>query len=584
MSEPATSAASPESRVSGKARVALLYLALTVLLAYPLSVRPGRLATPGDPDTDLFMWTLAWDTHALVTRPLSIFDANIFHPYRNTLAYSENLIGSAPFAAPVLWLTGNPLLALNFVALLSVVLCGLGAYVLARRVGVGTPGAVLCGMVFAFAPPRFFRLGQLHLTTVQWVPFCLASLHTYLDQGRARDLRLAVGFFALQALTSGHGAVFLTVSIVLLTLLRAVTGEPVAITRRLRDAGIPVVLLTVLVALVFLPYRSAQVDMGLKRILVDWEATPQSFLASSTHVHAWVLSLVPNARIQEKASGILFPGYLPILLAIAALIRRGPRQAAPTPAAGLASAPRALDRLRGWLAARRRDAVAFYGVLTLVAVWLSAPGPVGLWPLVYWLPGLNFVRVPARFMILATLGLAVLAGFGFERLTARLRTRWRCTAAVLTGVLLVAEFNAIPFYTRRYRVQIPAVDRWLAGRPKPFVVAELPVWDYSRLQSTYMLHTMAHWQRTVHGYSGWLPELHKRLYADMRRFPDETSLRKLSDLGVTYVVVHTDYYRPGEWPAVEPRFKKFSGWLTLEFAEGAGRVYALRPPPGGAPP
>ena len=81
-------------------------------------------------------------------------------PFNNTLAYSENLIGSTPFAAPILWLTGNPILALNVVALSSVVLCGLGAYVLGRRVGLPVAAALVCGLVFAFAPTRFFRIGH----------------------------------------------------------------------------------------------------------------------------------------------------------------------------------------------------------------------------------------------------------------------------------------------------------------------------------------------------------------------------------------------------------------------------------------
>ena len=138
------------------------------------------------------MWTLAWNTHAFVHQPLSIFDANIFYPQRNSLAFSENLIGSALFAAPVLWLTGNPVLAVNVVSLLSVVLCGLGAYVLGRRVGLSPAAAVLAGLIFAFSPPRFLRFSQIHLTVVQWIPFALASLHAYLDGGRRRDLLLAI--------------------------------------------------------------------------------------------------------------------------------------------------------------------------------------------------------------------------------------------------------------------------------------------------------------------------------------------------------------------------------------------------------
>jgi len=98
-------------------------------------LHPARVLPAVGSDSDLFMWTLAWDAHAFVHQPLSIFDANIFFPNRGTLAYSENLIGSAFFAAPILWLTGNPVLAFNVISLLSCVLCGLGAYVLGRRVG-----------------------------------------------------------------------------------------------------------------------------------------------------------------------------------------------------------------------------------------------------------------------------------------------------------------------------------------------------------------------------------------------------------------------------------------------------------------
>ena len=38
-------------------------------------------------------------------------------------------------------ITGNPVLAMNLTALLTVVLCGTGTYMLARRVGVGRAGA-----------------------------------------------------------------------------------------------------------------------------------------------------------------------------------------------------------------------------------------------------------------------------------------------------------------------------------------------------------------------------------------------------------------------------------------------------------
>src|SRR5207247_11075301 len=125
-----TGSAEGGGRVPGKCRAAALYLLLTLLLTYPLCLKPDRTVLAHYPDDELLMWVLAWDAHAFLHQPLSIFDANIFYPQRRTLAYSENLIGSAFFAAPVLWATANPVLALNLVALLACVLCGLGGYVL----------------------------------------------------------------------------------------------------------------------------------------------------------------------------------------------------------------------------------------------------------------------------------------------------------------------------------------------------------------------------------------------------------------------------------------------------------------------
>src|SRR5918993_2373599 len=186
-----------------------VFALLTIVFTYPLSVRPASVMLDDQPDFHLFLWTLGWTAHALASNPLGLLDANIFHPLKLTFAFSENLLGSGLIVAPIIWLTGNPVLAANMVSLTSVLLCGLGAFVLARRLGLTVAAAYICGIVFAFSPPRFFRLGQLHLTAVQWMPFAMAYLHTYLEEARPRALKIAVAFFTLQALASGHGAVYL---------------------------------------------------------------------------------------------------------------------------------------------------------------------------------------------------------------------------------------------------------------------------------------------------------------------------------------------------------------------------------------
>jgi hypothetical protein len=295
----------------------LLFTLLTIGLTYPLSFHASTRVVADDPDGHLFIWTLAWNTHAFTHQPLSIFDANIFYPQQRTLAYSENLLGAAIFAAPVIWLTDNPVLAMNVVALLSCVLCGLGAYVLAQRMGLGTEAAIVCGVIFAFSPARFFRLSQIHLTTVQWIPFALASLHGYFNGGGKLQLWLAAVFVILQVTTSGHGAVFVGIACGGYLLWQLLVRRTPALKGLIREAAIPSAVVLAISMLTFFPYILVQREMGLKRSLVDWAPTPESFLASPTHLHAWILSQAAPDVI-PKASGFLFPGYLPLVLALLA--------------------------------------------------------------------------------------------------------------------------------------------------------------------------------------------------------------------------------------------------------------------------
>jgi hypothetical protein len=225
----------------------------------------------------------------------------------------------------------------------------------------------------------------------------------------------------------------------------------------------------------------------------------------------------------------------------------------------------------------RRSPTAFYLLLTLVCVSLST-GASGPWRFVYWLPGFNFIRAPSRFMVPALLGVAVLAGIGVDRISSRLSSPGRILAAVIIGALLLMEFEAVPYRGVPYELTIPAADVWVAQQSKPFAVAEVPVTTSARYHSNYMLHSMAHWQKTVHGFSGIVPPLHEELYDQLRSFPSEESLRNLARLDVTYVIVHGSWFPPEERSEVEMRLAAFTSWLKLEYQDPDSRVYSVRRP------
>jgi hypothetical protein len=634
--------------------VFLLSSAILFLLAYPMTIQLGSAVFPQGADTDLFLWIFGWDAHAALHNPLSIFEANIYHPHRYTLAYSENMIGSALLVAPIVWATGNVVLALNLVQLLSVPLCAAGAYLLGRRIGLGARGALVAAMVFAFAAPRFFRIAQPHLTTVQWVPFCLAFVHQYFETGRPRDLRWALAFFTFQTLTSGHGGVFAALAIALFLAWRFALGEPLTPARRFRDVGIVGALLLAFNIVLLLPYRVVQQEMGLRRSLgeaVTFSPNFESFLASPGFIDTWLVariaSLFDDPELTDRAKAVLFPGFIPLglgAIGVWSVLRRSTRAHVRPPnlawrrvswvieagfLAALALAITALaggpfrirygstvivsvrDLTRVWLIAGafaalrlglqrwvpldlpgrirrlaagipdgarnlRNNALAFYILLGIVSIWLALGPPFGLYTLVHDWPGFSFIRVPTRLTILTVLAVALLAGAGVERMTRALPVPWQSVTVALCITLFVAEIAAFPLGTETYTTNIPALDRWLATQNKPFVVAEVPAEE--RWQSAYMIHSMAHWQKTIHGYSGIRPPLNQELFDVLLNFPDKDSLTRLLDVGVTHLIVHTDYYPPEKWREVESQLPAFSDWLTLLHAEEGGRVYSLRRP------
>jgi hypothetical protein len=632
------------------ALVASAFVVLAVAMTHPLGTHPGSRALDQGPDTRLFLWTVGWDLHALATPGQPLFDANIFFPARHTLAYSENLVGLALLAAPVRALGGDLLLSLNVASLVSLVLCGLGAFVLGRQLGLGLLSSVLAGLVFAFAPPRLMRLGQPHQLAVQWIPFCLAFVHRYLGTGRRRALTLAAVFFVLQALTSGHGALFLTLALGLLVAWRGLSGEGRGAARTL-DVGVALVAVAVAASALLYPYAEVRAGQGLRRGLEEaerWSPNLESFFASPTHVHRALLSFIDT----QDARTYLFPGVVPFLL-LGTLAwpgaRRRDRNAIETASGGrppprwrrvLANALDAAVLLAGLvsfvalatggfrfekgglelsvrdpgrpvlilavlvvarflLAGRTPSALSrgpsraarsarhffesaavpeagFYALLGVVSLWAALGPRFGLYAVLYRVvPGFDLVRVPSRFATLTLLALGILAAFGLERLS----RRWP-RVAPLVLVLLVTEFWVAPLDARPYRIEIPAIDRWLAEQGGSEPIVELPVADprdthrAASLQSTYMLHSTAHWRPLVNGYSGFTPAFHDQLFRTLVNFPDERSLDALDEIGVRRAVVHPSLYSPDDWPAIQERLAA-SPRLRLVHEEGDGLLFEI---------
>lgn len=535
---------------------AAVYALLLFAFTAPVSLDPGaRTFAPG-PDTRLYLWTLGWDLHALKTDPLHIFDANIFFPERQTLAYSEHLIGAALLALPLSLVTENLDLILNFVLLLATFLGALGCDRLARECGASPRGALLAGIVGGFSGPRLARLTQAHLATLHLVPWSLAFALRYLREGKRRDLLITFALFSLQALTSGHGGLFLALALALL-FGGAVVSRTLRPAQAIRDCGFAGLLLLLVNVPFVIPFYQVRGRVGLARVIEDAEGYAPSlgsWLQAPTRTQTALTSSLDSLRPGiDSANAALFPGF--VFLGLAAFGGLG------------------LIREREARTLAATSMAALFGI----TLWLSLGPSFGLYRLAYALiPGFDLIRVPSRIFLLSLTALSALAALGLDRVR---------RPAVAWTLVAVAALECMPvaWDSPHDPIVAPPVDAWLATQAKPFRVVELPIplpdnsVRQARFHSEYMIHGAAHWQPMVNGYSSLVPPLHLKLYAELHEFPTESGLAELERMGVNYIVVHTDMYQPDRWAEKERDIASFGERIRLLRVEGEGRVYAIGP-------
>jgi F5/8 type C domain-containing protein len=567
----------------------VLYTALTTALTWPLVLSPGR-SVPNDlGDPLLNTYLLAWNAR---TMPLTErwWSVPQFYPQRGVTAYSEHLLGLTPIAAPIIWLTGNPLLAYNAAFFLSFVLCGLSAhllaYVLTRRHDVG----VLAGLAFAFAPYRMSQIAHLQVLSAYWMPLSLVGLHLYFADRRGRWLALVGGAWLMQALSCGYYLFYLSALIALWLVWFAVGRERWSDVLRVSAVWVLAGMAMAPIAIGYVKYQSAA---GLRR----WPDEIESFSADIASVlkapdSLWVWGWLDVIGRPESA---LFPGLTVVLLtvigasvawrsaarsgegrltmsrwlllgsaALAAIAATpsfiGPWKIEPFGLRLLsvttARKPLSLAILlaiaalimhpaviRAW---RRRSTLAFYALAT-GAMWLFSLGPSPTFmnkPLIYkapyaWLmliPGVDGVRVPARFWVLGTLCLAIAAALGVAHIT----MRWPRLRAWLP--IVAAAFILLDAWPRPIRV-IVGPD---ARPPHASAVArlELPV---NPAHDPIVLYRAAlHRRPVINGYSGYFAP-HYWALQYMLEQRDPAILARLSAMGTIEAVIDHDLDADRSW-------------------------------------
>src|SRR5919106_707182 len=184
----------------GVAVLAGVLLALVMHWPLPLHIGSDIPKDLGDPLPQA--WQIAWGGHALQHQPLDYWQSNMYWPLDNTLAFSDALVGYAPFG-----LIGEGFEAAiaryDLLFLFAYALAFVGTYLLARELGVGRFPAAVAGVAFAYAPWRLEQDGHMHVISSGGIPLALFLLVRGYRRGSARTIvagwlvatwQLALGF------------------------------------------------------------------------------------------------------------------------------------------------------------------------------------------------------------------------------------------------------------------------------------------------------------------------------------------------------------------------------------------------------
>jgi hypothetical protein len=503
---------------------ALACAILAAIHTWPLATAPATLSLNDNSDAQLNEWIMAWVAHTLPLHPAQLFQANIFYPAHDALAFSEPLIVPALLGAPVAWLGGSPVLVMNLMVLAGFALTAFAGYLLLYRWTGDRLAALLAGSTFAFNTHTLTRLPHVQGLHLYGLPLALLALDRLLSRPRARDGLWLAACMVVMAYTSGYLLVFGAVMIATATFVRCPDWLPDwkrALTGLTLAAGLSLLAIVPL----WLPYHRAARDQGMIRSLAsvaEYSATPKGYLAAAGTLHASTWS---RGFFSDPVNSF-FPGFVVICLAIAAVWNiRGARGA-------------------GMEAVRQRARVRMLLAIAAVGLVLSLGTGTPVYGWVYTIfPPMHGLRVAARFGNLFLLGMSGLAGMGIAALRAgHAGSRRLAAGAVVLVALANVEALRAPFAYRRFE-GIPGIYRTLAAEPA-VVLAEVPFYPRRAAfeNAEYVLNSTAHWRPLLNGYSGYTPASYSTYADTFWYFPREHAIQAMRRAGVTHVMVHPERF------------------------------------------
>ena len=451
----------------------ILFGLLAIAWTWPLAAHFTTSATGSNSwdgttiffETPVNIWNLWWFRFSLIELGQSPFDgSHIFYPHGadlwfHTVAPVPALVGTILQTFLSVVATYNTLVVVSFIA------AGVCAAAFARELGVTPRAATLAGAIYAFSPVVVGHLyaGHFELLWTFWIPAIVLAFLRLIGQPEVHGwIRAAVlgMMVAAAAYTCNYYAVYAVEAMAVTAVVRWRELLQVRVVQRLMLAALVAIASTAPMTPRFVTAESALGSTAeVAADFRDLSIEPLAFFVPSfTHP----LFSAPFKDLQHQLNGGRglpqeVTGYLGVCVvalagyAIFGWRRRDDRARRPAFGGRLAFA-----------------IAASFLVLSLGSELKVRGNPTGLplpAALLAHVPIVRLARAPGRQMVVAMMGVAVLAAAGWDRIA---RRRWRAT---LVAAVALEYWAGLPLLG----TGVPGVYHRLAREPGSFAVVDVPV-------------------------------------------------------------------------------------------------------------
>jgi hypothetical protein len=458
----------------------VLFLVLTLIVTYPL-VFQLTSHIPVCCDTWLYYWYMWWTKKALLGLRFGQFYTDfIYYPVGAKLSF-EGLYNSTVGAA--LWPILGGVLSFNLLFLSTYVLGALGVYLLVLRLTGDWKAGIVAGIIFVFSPIRNQYLMFTNISTIQWIPFLALWFIKMMDEPTIRKALVTALFFLLVVLSSGYFAIssIFMLAIIFLWNVRKTLNKDFA-------QAFSVFLVASLVLVLPFVYPSLRESLSNDSVLKKSYLIP----TLSTDLISFVVPASGNPLYGQyrefyyffKTNFTEWDSYLGII----------------TIALMLLGAFKVEVRKTGlWIV------MFFLFVIISLGPHLQILGKqfddIQL-PFYYLqeLPVINAMSSPKRFLVIAMLAAAVIAGFGAHYLLTRKATgHWPSLVLMMVLVgLIITDYWGWPRNLVTSDASYPSFFEGVAREKDDIVTLSIPITNIWNPQPLY--YQTIHGKKMIGGY------------------------------------------------------------------------------------